>query len=75
MFIVVNVPLLFPPVAISNCLIPGEDDLSFAYDGRGKKVSGGKEEAFGELLSEGDIIGCYAVSDTFLISPSFIWNL
>lgn len=48
-------------------LIPGEDELSFAYDGRGKKVSGGKEEAFGELLSEGDIVGCYAVSDTFLI--------
>ncbi|KAF0039824.1 hypothetical protein F2P81_008059 [Scophthalmus maximus] len=42
-------------------LLLGEDELSFAYDGRSKKVSGGKEEEFGEPLSEGDIIGCYAV--------------
>lgn len=48
------------------CLIPGEDDFSFAYDGQGKKVSGGVEEEFGEPFSVGDIIGCYAVSDTCL---------
>ena len=48
------------------CRIPGEDELSFAYDGRSKKVSSGKEEEFGESFSEGDIIGCYAVSFTFL---------
>ncbi|KAM3612156.1 uncharacterized protein V6R79_003723 [Siganus canaliculatus] len=41
-------------------LLLGEDELSFAYDGRGKKVSGGKEEKFGEAFSVGDIIGCYA---------------
>uniref|UniRef100_A0A673ANE0 Si:ch211-107m4.1 n=1 Tax=Sphaeramia orbicularis TaxID=375764 RepID=A0A673ANE0_9TELE len=41
-------------------LLLGEDELSFAYDSRAKKVSHGKEEEFGELLSEGDIIGCYA---------------
>lgn len=46
------------------CLSPGEDDLSFAYDALGKKVSSGIEEDFGEPLSVGDIIGCYAVSDT-----------
>ena len=45
--------------------ITGEDELSFAYDWRGKKVSGGNEEVFGEPFSVGDIIGCYAVSFTF----------
>lgn len=43
----------------------GEDELSFCYDGRGKKVSDRKEENFGEPFSEGDIIGCYAVSHVF----------
>lgn len=46
----------------------GEEEVSFAYDRRGKKVSAGKEEVFGEPFSEGDIIGCYAVSDFFLLS-------
>ncbi|XP_039976094.1 heterogeneous nuclear ribonucleoprotein U-like protein 2 [Xiphias gladius] len=44
----------------NTSLLLGEDELSFAYDGRSKKVSGGKEEEFGEPFSEGDIIGCYA---------------
>uniref|UniRef100_A0A3B4GAY4 B30.2/SPRY domain-containing protein n=1 Tax=Pundamilia nyererei TaxID=303518 RepID=A0A3B4GAY4_9CICH len=46
-------------VAVSSMLL-GEDELSFCYDGRGKKVSDRKEENFGEPFSEGDIIGCYA---------------
>uniref|UniRef100_A0A3Q1IM06 B30.2/SPRY domain-containing protein n=1 Tax=Anabas testudineus TaxID=64144 RepID=A0A3Q1IM06_ANATE len=41
-------------------LLLGEDDLSFAYDRHGNKMSGGKGEEFGEPLSEGDIVGCYA---------------
>ncbi|KAI3351652.1 hypothetical protein L3Q82_020493, partial [Scortum barcoo] len=41
-------------------LLLGEGEFSFAYDRRGKRVSGGKEEEFGEPFSEGDIIGCYA---------------
>ncbi|XP_041846626.1 heterogeneous nuclear ribonucleoprotein U-like protein 2 [Melanotaenia boesemani] len=45
-------------------LLLGEDEFSFAYDGRGKKVSGGNEEVFGEPFSEGDIIGCYASFST-----------
>ncbi|TKS72250.1 Heterogeneous nuclear ribonucleoprotein U-like protein 2 [Collichthys lucidus] len=45
-------------------LLLGEDEFSFAYDGRGKKVSGGTEEVFGEPFSEGDIIGCYASFST-----------
>lgn len=53
---------------LSLCLAPGEDELSFAYDGRGKKVSGGTEEEFGEPFSVGDIIGCYAVRYTFLFT-------
>lgn len=47
-------------------LSPGEDELSFAFDALAKKVSSGIEEDFGEPLSVGDIIGCYAVSDTSL---------
>lgn len=52
------------------CLLPGEDELSFAYEGHGIKVSGGTEEKFGEPFAVGDIIGCYAVCDTqsFLLS-------
>ncbi|KAJ3587543.1 hypothetical protein NHX12_011140 [Muraenolepis orangiensis] len=37
----------------------GEAEWSFAYDGCGRKVSGGQAEEFGEPLSDGDIIGCY----------------
>ncbi|XP_051277086.1 heterogeneous nuclear ribonucleoprotein U-like protein 2 [Dicentrarchus labrax] len=48
----------------NSSLLLGEDELSFAFDGRGKKVSGGKEEEFGEPFSEGDIIGCYASFST-----------
>lgn len=44
-------------------LSSGEDALSFAYDGRARKVTCGSEEEFGEPFCEGDIIGCYAVSD------------
>ncbi|KAJ0044177.1 hypothetical protein NL108_005224, partial [Boleophthalmus pectinirostris] len=44
----------------STSLLLGKDYLSFAYDGRGKKVSHGKEENYGEPLSVGDIVGCYA---------------
>ncbi|XP_059202936.1 heterogeneous nuclear ribonucleoprotein U-like protein 2 [Centropristis striata] len=45
-------------------LLLGEDQFSFSYDWRGIKVSGGKEEEFGESFSEGDIIGCYASFST-----------
>ncbi|KAF7667620.1 hypothetical protein LDENG_00053440 [Lucifuga dentata] len=44
----------------NSSLLLGKDELSYSYDSRGKKVSAGKEEEFGELFSEGDIIGCYA---------------
>ncbi|CAL8264225.1 unnamed protein product [Lota lota] len=48
----------------NNCLPLGEEQLSYAYDGRGRKVSGGKAEEFGEPLSDGDIIGCYLLFST-----------
>ncbi|XP_076861988.1 heterogeneous nuclear ribonucleoprotein U-like protein 2 [Brachyhypopomus gauderio] len=38
----------------------GEEELSFALDGAGLAVSGGRLEKFGEPFSEGDVIGCYA---------------
>ncbi|XP_044219236.1 heterogeneous nuclear ribonucleoprotein U-like protein 2 isoform X1 [Thunnus albacares] len=48
----------------NTSLLLGEEEVSFAYDRRGKKVSAGKEEKFGEPFSEGDIIGCYASFST-----------
>ncbi|XP_077433614.1 heterogeneous nuclear ribonucleoprotein U-like protein 1 isoform X2 [Vanacampus margaritifer] len=41
-------------------LLLGEEAFSFAYDGRARKVTCGREEEFGEPFCEGDIIGCYA---------------
>ncbi|XP_068182367.1 heterogeneous nuclear ribonucleoprotein U-like protein 2 [Antennarius striatus] len=56
-------------------LLLGEDELSFAYDGCGKKVSAGKEEEFGEPFSVGDIIGCYAsISTDAAVDLSFHKN-
>ncbi|KTG01530.1 hypothetical protein cypCar_00031069 [Cyprinus carpio] len=34
----------------------GEVELSYGFDGRGRIVTGGKEEAFGEPFTEGDFI-------------------
>ncbi|MEQ2277305.1 hypothetical protein XENORESO_000788 [Xenotaenia resolanae] len=48
----------------NSSLLLGEDELSYAYDGCGQKVSGGNTEEYGEPLSEGDIIGCYASFST-----------
>lgn len=69
-----NICLLFLSLWLPVCLITGEDEGSFAYDGCGKRVSGGTEEEFGEPFSVGDIIGCYAVSDTFFFK-SFLFCL
>ncbi|XP_010896671.2 heterogeneous nuclear ribonucleoprotein U-like protein 1 [Esox lucius] len=44
----------------NSSMMLGDVDLSYGYDARGKKVTAGKEEEFGEPLSEGDVIGCYA---------------
>ncbi|RVE67388.1 hypothetical protein OJAV_G00102360 [Oryzias javanicus] len=47
-------------LCLNKRFLLGENELSFAFDGRGKKILGGKEETFGEPLTDGDIIGCYA---------------
>ncbi|XP_028822336.1 heterogeneous nuclear ribonucleoprotein U-like protein 2 [Denticeps clupeoides] len=53
----------------------GEADLSFGFDSRGWKVTGGGEEEFGEPFSEGDVIGCYAfISDFKEAELSFYKN-
>ncbi|XP_041695427.2 heterogeneous nuclear ribonucleoprotein U-like protein 2 [Coregonus clupeaformis] len=44
----------------NSSLMLGDVDLSYGYDARGRKVTAGKEEEFGEPFSEGDVIGCYA---------------
>lgn len=67
-YLFVNFCSIYQLLCFRACLSPGEDKLSFAYDALGKKVSGGIEEDYGEPLSVGDIIGCYAVSDTSLFS-------
>ncbi|TRY98756.1 hypothetical protein DNTS_025494 [Danionella cerebrum] len=55
--------------------LSGEVEMSYGFDGRGRKVTGGKEEAFGELFTEGDIIGCYAfISETGEATLSFQKN-
>uniref|UniRef100_A0A8C3R548 B30.2/SPRY domain-containing protein n=1 Tax=Cyanoderma ruficeps TaxID=181631 RepID=A0A8C3R548_9PASS len=40
--------------------IPGEDEFSYGFDGRGLKVENGKFEEFGESFGENDVIGCFA---------------
>ncbi|XP_067314073.1 heterogeneous nuclear ribonucleoprotein U-like protein 2 isoform X1 [Pseudorasbora parva] len=53
----------------------GELELSYGFDGRGRIVTGGKEEAFGEPFTEGDVIGCYAfISETGEATLSFHKN-
>ncbi|XP_073676843.1 heterogeneous nuclear ribonucleoprotein U-like protein 1 [Garra rufa] len=53
----------------------GEVELSYGFDGRGRIVTGGKEAAFGEPFTEGDVIGCYAfVSETGEVTLSFHKN-
>ncbi|XP_052010788.1 heterogeneous nuclear ribonucleoprotein U-like protein 2 [Xyrauchen texanus] len=44
----------------STSLQLGEVKLSYGFDGRGRIVTGGKEEEFGEPFSEGDVISCFA---------------
>ena len=52
-----------PPPPITRCPpIPGEDEFSYGYDGRGLKVESGRFEEFGQPFGEGDVIGCFAVS-------------
>lgn len=53
----------------------GEVELSYGFDGRGRIVTGGKEEAFGEPFTEGDVIGCYAfISESGEATLSFHKN-
>ncbi|XP_065122621.1 heterogeneous nuclear ribonucleoprotein U-like protein 2 isoform X1 [Paramisgurnus dabryanus] len=53
----------------------GEVELSYGLDGRGKIVTKGQEEEFGEPFSEGDIIGCFAdISERGEVSLSFHKN-
>ncbi|XP_057706776.1 heterogeneous nuclear ribonucleoprotein U-like protein 2 isoform X2 [Corythoichthys intestinalis] len=50
--------------AAQTSLMLGQEEFSFAYDRRARKVTCGKEEEFGEPFCEGDIIGCYASFST-----------
>ncbi|XP_077143672.1 heterogeneous nuclear ribonucleoprotein U-like protein 2 isoform X1 [Ranitomeya variabilis] len=52
----------------------GEDDLSFAYDGRGLKVTSGNFETYGESYEVNDVIGCLANLDADPVEISFSKN-
>ncbi|KAL1262363.1 hypothetical protein QQF64_007628 [Cirrhinus molitorella] len=53
----------------------GEVELSYGFDGQGRILTAGKEEAFGEPFTEGDVIGCYAfISETGETTLSFHKN-
>ncbi|XP_066438946.1 heterogeneous nuclear ribonucleoprotein U-like protein 2 isoform X2 [Eleutherodactylus coqui] len=52
----------------------GEDDLSFAYDGRGLKVTSAHFESYGEAFEVNDVIGCLANLDTDPVEISFSKN-
>uniref|UniRef100_A0A8C5QAE1 Uncharacterized protein n=1 Tax=Leptobrachium leishanense TaxID=445787 RepID=A0A8C5QAE1_9ANUR len=52
----------------------GEDELSFAYDSRGLKATGGKLEAYGESFDENDVIGCFANLEGDSVEISFSKN-
>lgn len=52
----------------------GEDDLSFAYDGRGLKVTSAHFESYGESFEVNDVIGCLANLDADPVEISFSKN-
>ncbi|XP_073514593.1 heterogeneous nuclear ribonucleoprotein U-like protein 2 isoform X2 [Phyllobates terribilis] len=52
----------------------GEDDLSFAYDGRGLKVTSAHFETYGESYEVNDVIGCLANLDADPVEISFSKN-
>ncbi|XP_028665720.1 heterogeneous nuclear ribonucleoprotein U-like protein 2 [Erpetoichthys calabaricus] len=52
----------------------GEDELSYGYDGRGKKVENRAFEDFGETFTENDVIGCYVNFEGEEIELSFQKN-
>ncbi|KAM3919098.1 heterogeneous nuclear ribonucleoprotein U-like protein 2 isoform 2-T2 [Leptodactylus fuscus] len=52
----------------------GEDDLSFAYDGRGLKVTSSNFESYGEAFEANDVVGCLANLDSDPVEISFTKN-
>ncbi|KAM4722409.1 heterogeneous nuclear ribonucleoprotein U-like protein 2 [Rhinophrynus dorsalis] len=52
----------------------GEDDLSYAYDSRGLKVTSSRFEAYGQTFGENDVIGCFAILEGGLVKLSFAKN-
>ncbi|XP_072277692.1 heterogeneous nuclear ribonucleoprotein U-like protein 2 isoform X2 [Pyxicephalus adspersus] len=52
----------------------GEDDLSFAYDSRGLKVTSAHFDPYGESFGENDVVGCLANLDGDSVEISFSKN-
>lgn len=49
----------------------GDSPSSYCYENTGKKVSRSESEDYGETFDEGDVIGCYLVSEMVLL---IVWN-
>lgn len=56
-----NISIIFEKKQCLAVVFSGEVERSYGFDGRGRIVTGGKEEVFAESFTEGDVIGCYAV--------------
>uniref|UniRef100_A0A1L8DCX0 Putative heteroproteinous nuclear ribonucleoprotein u-like protein 1 n=1 Tax=Nyssomyia neivai TaxID=330878 RepID=A0A1L8DCX0_9DIPT len=52
----------------------GQSEKSFAFDGEGKKVTGGTEEDFGVKFTAGDVIGVYLDMETDTCRIQFTVN-
>eukprot|EP00062_Callorhinchus_milii_P026417 gi/632988493/ref/XP_007883143.1/ PREDICTED: heterogeneous nuclear ribonucleoprotein U-like protein 2 [Callorhinchus milii] len=58
----------------SSSLQLGEDELSYGYDGVGRKWENATFEEFGEKFGENDVIGCFANFDGEQVELSFSKN-
>lgn len=47
--------------SLDSDMTAGDDRFSYCYESSGKKVTRSNTEDYGEIYTEGDVIGCYVV--------------